>query len=180
MNLSKLHCLIDLSGSMSEYGKPMLVINLLRYIRQFADQNDKDIKYFTWQTDINEISWPMAEDVTLPNSEGSGNVEMFCRWCEINSDARILVLTDGYFKLNKEQRHQLSNFGHLFLIGVGGDANFPLLSVLSNHCYGAEQLDHVLHIIWRANLSDIAPLSRVDLTQFLVESKSKDEDDDEW
>jgi hypothetical protein len=86
----------------------------------------------------------------------------------------LLVLTDGYFEVNAEQRHQLARLDNLYLIGVGGDADLAKLNTLSNHSYRAEQLDYVLHTIWRPDPAIEAPSRRASLAQ------SGSEEDDEW
>lgn len=161
---------------MAEYGKPMLLVNLVRYIRQFTEQHDTNICYFSWQENITQLHWSVGSDVELPSTSGEGNVDALCKWMEINSDVKFLLLTDGYFKLNAQQRYQLSQLDHLYLIGVGGDADLSQLSTLSKHYYHAEQLDRVLHMILRSETVSITPLSSVDLTS-IIKNESKD---DEW
>ena len=175
MSLSKLHCIIDCSGSMVEYGKPMLLVNLVRYIRQFTEQHDTNICYFSWQENITQLHWSVGSDVELPSTGGEGNVDALCKWIERNPDVKFLLLTDGYFKLNAQQRFQLSQLDHLYLIGVGGDADLPQLNTLSKHCYCAEQLDQALHMILRSETVSVIPSSRVDLTSMISENTSNDE-----
>ena len=176
MSSSKLHCIIDCSGSMAEYGKPMLLVNLLRYIRQFTKQHSQSAHYFSWQKDIAEVNWPAEADVQLLTTEGGSDVAALCSWTEANPEATLLVLTDGYFRLNAEQRYQLTQLDNLYIVGVGGDADLVQLNTLSQHSYRAEQLDHVLHIIWRPKTAAVGPTSRVELAVVLV----GDEPDDEW
>ncbi|MEZ9368441.1 hypothetical protein AB4140_06385 [Shewanella sp. 10N.286.51.B2] len=178
MSSSELHCIIDCSGSMAEYGKPMLLVNLLRYIRQFTAQHSKSTRYLSWREDIAEIFWLAEVDVELPAAEGSSDIAALCSWAEANPQTLIMVLTDGYFELNTEQRQLVSLVDNLYFIGVGGDADLAQLNTLSNHSYGAEQLDHVLHTIWRPEIVAGGPLNRVDLAGVIVENESKD--DDEW
>ncbi|MEY8239725.1 MAG: hypothetical protein RPT25_05220 [Cycloclasticus sp.] len=156
----------------------MLLVNLLRYIRQFTEKYSKSTRYLGWREDIAEIFWLAEADVELPVAEGSSDIAALCGWAEANSEATLLVLTDGYFKLNTEQRNQLTQFDNLYLIGVGGDADLAQLHTLSNHSYRAEQLDHVLHTIWRTEILACGPLLRVDLAGAIVESESGN--DDEW
>lgn len=161
---------------MTEYGKSMLMVNLLRYIRQFTKQHSQSAHYFSWQKNIVEINWPAEVDVELPATEGSSDIAALCSWGEANPEAKLLMLTDGYFKLNAEQRHQLTQLDNLYIVGVGGDADLVQLNTLSQHSYRAEQLDHVLHTIWRPKTVAVGPTSRVELAVVLVE----DEPDDEW
>ena len=78
MNSSKLHCIIDCSGSMAEYGKPMLLVNLLRYIRQFTTQHSQSTHYFSWREGIAEINWSAEADVELPVTEGASDIAALC------------------------------------------------------------------------------------------------------
>lgn len=176
MSSTELHCLVDCSGSMTEYGKPMLMVNLLRYIHQFTTQHSQSSRYFSWQEDISEMNWSAQVDVELPATVGSSDIAALCSWTKVNPEATLLVLTDGYFKLTAQQRHQLTQLDNLYIVGVGGDADLVQLNTLSQHSYRAEQLDHVLHTIWRPKAEAIGPTSRVELAVVLVE----DEPDDEW
>lgn len=178
MNSSKLHCIIDCSGSMAEYGKPMLLVNLLRYIRQFTTQHSQSTHYFSWREGIAEINWSAEADVELPVTEGASDIAALCSWGEANPEVILLVLTDGYFRLNAEQRHQLSQLDRLYLVGVGGDADLVQLNTLSNHSYRAEELDNVLHTICLPEAVFVGPSSRVELAGDIIEKES--EDDDEW
>lgn len=175
MSLSKLHCIIDCSGSMVEYGKPMLLVNLVRYIRQFTNYFHKDISYFSWQENIAQLHWPIENDVGLLGTKGEGNIEALCNWIDLNPDVKLMLLTDGYFKLSSQQRYQLGQLNHLYLIGVGGDADLPHLNTLSKNCYRAEQLDQVLHMILRSETVAMIPSRRVDLTRS-IENESNDDD----
>lgn len=164
---------------MSEYGKPMLLVNLLRYIRQFTAHYSKSTQYLCWREDIVEMNWSAEADVELPTTEGSSDIAALCSWTEANPEAILLVLTDGYFKLTAQQRHQLTQLDNLYMIGVGGDADLVQLNTLSNHSYRAEQLDHVLHMIWRPGIASAAPTVRVDLAVSIAVEREA-EDDDEW
>ncbi|MBE0470342.1 MAG: hypothetical protein IBX55_12655 [Methyloprofundus sp.] len=176
MSSSKLHCIIDCSGSMAEYGKPMLLVNLLRYIRQFTKQHSQSAHYFSWQKDIAEVNWPAEADVQLLTTEGSSDIAALCSWTEANPGVTYLVLTDGYFKLTDQQRYRLNQLENLYVVGVGGDADLAQLNTLSQNSYRAEQLDHVLHTIWRPKTATVGPTNRVELAVVFVE----DESDDEW
>ena len=174
----KMHCIIDCSGSMTEYGKPMLLINLLRYIRQFTAQDIKNTHYFSWREDIAEIDWLTEADIELPVTKDGSYIARLCDWGEANPEVTLLVLTDGYFKLNVQQRHQLSQFDNLYLVGVGGDADLVQLNTLSNHSFRADGLDRALHTIYRPKAIGVAPSHRFDLTKIIIENES--ENDDEW
>lgn len=176
MSSSKLHCIIDCSGSMAEYGKPMLLVNLLRYIRQFTEQYSKSTSYYSWKKVIAEMNWSAQIDVELPTAEGSSDIAALCSWTEANPGVTYLVLTDGYFKLTDQQRYRLNQLENLYVVGVGGDADLAQLNTLSQNSYRAEQLDHVLHTIWRPKTATVGPTNRVELAVVFVE----DESDDEW
>ena len=178
MNSSDLHCIIDCSGSMAEYGKPMLVVNLLRYIRQFSEQQGINTHYLYWQSGIADIKWSLDMDVELPAREGSSNATALCDWARAHSQVPLLVLTDGYLELNAEHRLQLAGLSNLYLIGVGGDADLQQLRTLSDLSYRAAELDHVLHLIHRKEIASTAPSSLVALTE--ASSVNDTVEDDEW
>ena len=175
---TKLHCIIDCSGSMAEYGKPMLLVNLLRYIRQFTSEANKSVRFFSWQEGIKELNWPTGVDVKLPTIQGNSHVNDLYEWAKANSEATLLVLTDGYFKLNTSQRSLICQLDNLYLIGVGGDADLEQLRRVSEYSFRAEQLDRALQTIYRPKAVTIAPSNQVKL---LKESDNNGmEDDDEW
>lgn len=179
MTLSKTHCIIDCSGSMSEYGKQMLLVNLLRYIRQFAEQHSQDIHYYIWQKQVSKIIWSDEVDVELPILLGSGDTTALCNWSEEHPDVNLLVLTDGALKLTKQHRYQLGQLDNLYLLGIGGDADMSQLKALSDYCYCAEQLDQALHTIWKTSSAiSTPPLTKVDLAK--VVGQISKEEDDEW
>lgn len=175
---TKLHCIIDSSGSMAEYGKPMLLVNLLRYIRQFTSETDKSANYFCWREDIVEINWLAGTDIELPALKGSNHLDSLCDWIEANPEAMILVLTDGYFNLDASQRRQLSQLDNLYLVAVGGDADFEQLRRVSDYSFRAEQLDRALQTIYRPKVVTLAPLNQVELLK--LNDNNGMEDDDEW
>lgn len=175
MSSTELHCIIDCSGSMSEYGKPMLLVNLLRHIRQFTEQYNKNMHYFGWQNNIAEVNVFADKDIELPSAEGRSDTAALCRWGEENTSVTLLVLTDGYFDLNAEYRHRLSQLNNLYFVGVGGDADLVQLNTLTSHAYSAEQLAYVLHSIWRPKPAVVGPSNKVKLTHVVVENEQEDE-----
>ena len=183
MSSIELHCIIDRSGSMAEYGKPMLLVNLLRYIRQISHQHGINSRYLSWGLQLTEINWPVEMDVELPSAEGSGDIAALEAWGQSHPQATLLVLTDGYFEINVEHRQQLALLDNLHLIAVGGDADLARLNTLSEHSYRAEQLDQALHALLRPEPAASAPLTRVKLPEGVMvshEATVESEDDDEW
>lgn len=165
---------------MAEYGKPMLLVNLLRYIRQYTSEADKSARYFCWQEGIVEINWLAGTDIELPALEGTSHLASLGDWVEKNPDAMLLVLTDGYFKLNASQRSQLSQLSqldNLYLVAVGGDADLEQLRRVSNYSFRAEELDRALQTIYRPEVVTIAPSSQVELLEVSVQSEVEE---DEW
>ncbi|MBE8127762.1 hypothetical protein [Photobacterium damselae] len=175
MSLSKLYCIIDRSGSMAEYGKPMLMVNLLRYIRQFTNQRNINTSYFSWQEDISEINWSEDQDVELPNVGKSADIDAVCSLAKSYPEATLVILSDGYFELKSEQRHLLTQLDNLYIVSVGGDANLVQLNTLSEHSYHAEKIDQALHTLSRSKVATVPPLSRVSMKATLF-----DDEEDEW
>lgn len=162
---------------MAEYGKPMLLVNLLRYIRQFTSEADKSVRYFCWQEGIKEINWPAGVDVKLPALKGTSHFASLCDWAKANPEVKLLVLTDGYFKLSASQRSLISQLDNLYLVGVGGDADLEQLRRVSDYSFRAEELDRALQTIYRPKAVTIAPSNQVKL---LKESDNNGmEDNDE-
>lgn len=163
---------------MAEYGKPMLLVNLLRYIRQFTSKADKSVKYFCWREDIVEINWLAGADIKLPALKGTSHLASLCDWAEAKPEVKLLVLTDGYFKLSASQRSVISQLDNLYLVGVGGDADLKQLRRVSDYSFCAEQLDHALQTIYRPKVVTLAPLNQVELLK--MNDNNGMEDDDEW
>lgn len=159
---------------MAEYGKPMLMVNLLRYIRQFTNQHNISTSYFSWKVDISEINWSEEQDTELPNAGDSADIDAVCSLAKSYPDTTLMILSDGYFELDSEQRHLLTQLDNLYIVGVGGDANLVQLNTLSEHCYHAEQIDQALYILCRSKVATAPPLSRVSMKATLFD------DEDEW
>lgn len=177
MGTTNLHCIIDCSGSMTEYGKPMLMVNLLRFIRQFAARQDKKVHFFSWRTEIQLLNWSALEDVALAKSSGNSSVTALCSWCKNNPTAEIIVLTDGYFDLNKEQRSLLNQSSNLHFIAVGGDADISILKAITINSYPAEQIEFAFFSIDQTKGFITPPVKRVDLLA-AHQNNNLDEDDD--
>lgn len=157
----------------------MLLVNLLRYIRQFTSEADKRVNYFCWQEeDIVEASWPDNQDVELPAMQGSNCVDHLCDWAKVNSEVTMLLLTDGYFKLNTNQRNLLSQLDNLYLIGIGGDVDLNQLTTVFKYSFHASGLDNALQTIFRPKVVNTAPLNRVELVKVNINNGM--EEDDEW
>ena len=184
MSSIELHCIIDRSGSMGEYGKPMLLVNLLRYVRQFSGQHSLITRYLSWGQQITETNWSAELDVELPEANNICDASDLLSWRADNPRAVLLVLTDGYFELSSDQRQKFEFFDDIYVVAVGGDADLARLKTLSSNSCSAEQLDQALYSILRSQTESTTPVSRVDLPSIALASQEtvsgSEDDDDEW
>ena len=109
-NESNLLVVLDTSGSMKEFGKNMLIRNLLAYIRESFRFNNSNLK----NNELKVISYAHKSQLILINNsedtpqisfEGKTNVENLIELLhnEVKNDktTRILFLTDGNFTNNE-------------------------------------------------------------------------------
>ena len=130
-----LYLVCDVSGSMGEGGKNMLMRGIARAVEQYVrlDYGAVDIKLVLWNTDATVVQWNPDDEFPdqLLRCEGSANAAALCEVLGSQLGGNILILTDGWWSiddascLKKWKRTLQSNT--LRIIKIGADAN-PLLT----------------------------------------------------
>jgi len=158
-NESNLLVVLDTSGSMKEFGKNMLIRNLLAYIREsfrFNSPNLKnnELKVISFADKAQFIIINNFEDTPQINFEGKTNVEKIIELLqhEIKNDEtnRILFLTDGNFTNNEIKKIEEWRVAHPDLlmrsVAIGPDSSIKKLKKITGEgtVYKAEEITTAL------------------------------------
>lgn len=175
-----INILVDRSGSMFENGKPMLVINLLRYIRQTIDL-DK-LKIFAINSQFYSIDISSDSDIELPEITGSLDTEKAIEFLCQHEFEPTLFLSDGFFELSDSQKRILKQQQQMIIVAVGADADVSGLKPLRLPVYLAQDIGFAVEqaskTIPESNLTP--PLKRGDVqfnnSSLVTEPVSEEED----
>ena len=144
----------DVSGSMAEMGKHLLMCQIMRFISQLPAINPEkygnvEFKFFSWGEEIIELTPCEDGDLFLPKPIGKGNVKRLVEWAsEIvvsNPSARIMILSDGAISDIDAAvfGKWLANAGIMARsIAIGADADYERLRKFSSNRvpYPAEEI----------------------------------------
>lgn len=177
-----INIVIDRSGSMAENGKPMLILNLVRFIRQSLDADN--VKFFVLQNQLTQVYVDPELDIELPEIIGSTDMDR-CIAFLIESNTEITIfLSDGFFELSESQKRVFKQ-QNLIVVAVGADADLTGLDYLGLPVYPAQDIG--VAIKHASNILNVLrippPLQRSDV-QFsksvlsVAHEQGEDEDDD--
>ena len=175
-----INIVIDRSGSMAENGKPMLILNLLRYIRQYLGV-DK-VQFYVLNNQLSQVFVDPKLDLELPEITGAINMDSGIEFLNDRKTEPTILLSDGFFELTESQRRVFKQ-QNVIVVAVGADADITGLDYLGLPVYLAQDIGvaikHASNILSVLRISP--PLQRSDV-QFdksvLVEVHEQDEDDD--
>jgi len=174
----KYHIVFDNSGSMAEYGKPFLLANLLRYIRQVISQNSLDSQLYSASEQIIEIDWSDNEkDIELPVIGKSLTTENLITFLNKKTTEKVLLLTDGYLEMTSTQVHNLQQYSNLIIVALGGDAHCKNLTRIKGFLFVASEISSALEVLFLPSLKRQPLLSSV---QLKVSDTNAIETDDDW
>lgn len=131
-----LHLVCDISGSMSEAGKPFILRTLATTVAQWVRHGygQAEIRLCAWGSEAHSIpNWSVTDDlpVEMLACQGSTNGEALVQLLGSNPDGKVLILTDGFW--TRDTVKILSRWQEglppdtLRVIQIGADAN-PHLS----------------------------------------------------
>lgn len=129
-----LYLVCDISGSMGENGKPMLLRGMMRAVEQYVRLGYAtcSIKLILWETTAAFCDWNPDDEFPeqVFECKGISNAETLCNLFDALDNAKILLFTDGWWsradaQLLKKWKRTLPS-DTLRIIKIGGDAN-PLL-----------------------------------------------------
>ena len=131
-NRQTLYLVCDISGSMGENGKAMIMRGISRAAEQFIrfGYADCDMKLILWNSEATYCDWNQENEFPDMQCCGSANASALCNLLGTINNGKILLLTDGWWSKNdsmtlRKWKNSLPT-DTLRIIKIGGDAN-PLL-----------------------------------------------------
>lgn len=173
--------LFDNSGSMSELGKSQLLINTLRFSRQYIEFNNilERVSYNQLRDTINEIKFENNKDIdiSLPCGRATGNV--ISEWVISHNNSPVLWITDGYTSFSEEQIFNICNNSNIIILALGCDADIGELKRFESKIFFVHNLEAALDQFFMPKLEHfILPTTAAESR--ILDSFGVDEDDDEW
>lgn len=176
---SRVHKIIfDNSGSISGAGKDQLLLNTLRFCRQYQELNNikEDVYYYQLKDLISEIKIETNIDIVIEPASGKINESELTQWIMKDRDIDFLWITDGYFDFSKEDQLSLSKCENITLVALGCDADIDSIESLRNNNFKIYDIGMALDLFFmKKNINNNFPLI-VDENIF----SDVDESDDEW
>lgn len=176
-----INILIDRSGSMAENGKPMLILNLVRFIRQLLDINK--VKFFVIQDQMMPVYVEPEFDIELPEIKGSIDVDSCISFLIERKTEQTILLSDGFFELTETQKRDFKQQS-LIIVAVGSDADLTGLGYLGLPFYLAQDIGVVIN--YARNILDeqqiFPPLlcTDVQFKQSVLDVIYQQDEDDGW
>ena len=178
-----INVLIDRSGSMAENGKPMLMLNLVRFIRQSLDI--KNVEFFVLQDQMTQVYVEPEFDIELPEIRGSIDMEPCIEFLIKRNKEQTILLSDGFFELTQTQK-RLFKQQNVIIVAVGADADITGLDQLGLAVYLAQDIGvaikYARNILNEQQIFPPRLCADVQFKQSLLDNTyQQDEDeDDEW
>jgi hypothetical protein len=130
--MSTLWLVCDVSGSMLEAGKRLVVRSLVREVEQYIRLGygtKPDIKLVAWNNDAKSLDWSSEDEipVDLFDCKNSADGGLLVKLHGDQADNKFIVLTDGFW--SDESRAAIKRWKEglsldaLRVIKVGADAN---------------------------------------------------------
>jgi hypothetical protein len=129
-----LYIIIDVSGSMFEWGKNLIARNTVRAVEQYIrlGKANTEIKLVAWRKDASIIDWKSDDELppSLVSCEGCANAGALIALLGKMPAAKIVLITDGFWasadakKLKRWKRNLPADT--LRILKSGADSN-PML-----------------------------------------------------
>ncbi len=174
--------LFDNSGSMSELGKEQLLINTLRFSRQYTEFNNTSqaVSYYQLNASIDEIKLEHNKDIVLSNPGGRASGEVVSEWFMSNENMPVLWITDGYTQFSEQQIFTLSDKKNIIILALGCDADTEQLKRFKSPIFFVHNIEAALAQFFVAKSNHSMLPTTVtesgDLDSFVIEESG----DDEW
>lgn len=133
-----INIVIDRSGSMVENGKPMLILNLVRFIRQYLG-GDK-AQFFVINNQLSQVFVDSELDIELPEIAGSLEMDNGIAFLIERKTEPTILLSDGYFELTESQKRVFKQQQNVVVVAVGADADITGLDYLGLPVYPAQDI----------------------------------------
>ena len=96
-----LYIIVDVSGSMLEWGKNLIARNTVRAVEQYVrlGKANAEIKLVAWRKDASIIDWKSDDELppSLVSCEGCANADALIALLEKTPGAKIVFITDGFW-----------------------------------------------------------------------------------
>jgi hypothetical protein len=174
--------LFDNSGSMSELGKEQLLINALRFSRQYIELNNvtEFVSYHQIGEKIDEIKIENNKDIVILPPGGRCSGKVISEWILPQENTPILWLTDGYNSFSEEEIFNLSKKANITVVALGCDAGIEQLERFSSPIFMTHNLDAALTLFFFPP-TECSFLPKTVTALDIVEELATDESDaDEW
>ena len=176
-----MNIVIDRSGSMVENGKPRLILNLVRFIRQHLSSSE--VQIYTLQDQLNQVHVDPALDIELPEITGPTNIDRCIEFLIERTTEPTVFLSDGFFDLTESQKRILKQQHNLVVVAVGADADFNNLNFLGLPVYPAQDIGVAIkHANGLNTQRTLPPLQRSDvqLSEPVRGTFHDQGEDDDW
>ena len=179
-----INIVIDRSGSMAENGKPMLILNLVRFVCQYFSSNEA--QFYVLQNQLRQVYVDPELDIELPEIIGSTDMDSCIAFLIERKTEPTILLSDGFFELTESQKRVFKQQQNVVVVAVGADADLTGLDYLGLPVYPAQDIG--VAIKHASNILNVLrippPLQRCDV-QFgksvLVKVHEQyEDDDDDW
>ena len=177
-----INIVIDRSGSMAENGKPMLILNLVRFFRQYFLSND--IKFYVLQNQLSQVPIDPALDITLPEIIGSIDMDSCIAFLIGRKTESTILLSDGFFELTESQKRVFKQQQNLIIVAVGADADLIELDYLGLPIYLAQDIrgaiNHAKHLLDVQQIFPPLQRKNVQFSESVVSVVHEQDEDDDW
>ena len=176
-----INILIDRSGSMAENGKPMLMLNLVRFIRQSLDI--KNVEFFVLQDQMTQVYVEPEFDIELPEIRGSIDMDPCIEFLIKRNKEQTILLSDGFFELTETQKRDFKQ-QNVIIVALGADADITGLGYLGLPFYLAQDIG--VAIKYARNILDeqqiFPPLLSTDVQfkQSVLDDTYQQDENDDW
>jgi len=177
--------LFDNSGSMSELGKEQLLINTLRFSRQYIELNNifETVSYYQLSETIDEIKFENNKDIMISIPSGRTSEKAISEWFILHDNNPVLWITDGYTSFSEEQIFNLCKNSNIIVVALGCDADIGQLKRFKSTIFFVHNLEAALvdffmpksdHSILSTMVAESCSLDSLDSFDF------DESDGDEW
>ena len=176
-----INVLIDRSGSMAENGKPMLMLNLVRFIRQSLDI--KNVEFFVLQDQMTQVYVEPEFDIELPEIRGSIDMDSCIEFLIKRNKEQTILLSDVFFELTQTQK-RLFKQQNVIIVAVGADADITGLDQLGLAVYLAQDIGvaikYALNILDEQQIFPPLLSTDVQFKQSVLDDTYQQDEDDDW
>lgn len=130
MNSNQTLVVIDGSGSMNEWGKEDLIVNLIVTILQHSTP-----KFVVWNEKIEDLDVKNITSLEL-NFKGDAKLKVLYDYLEVNSFEKVILISDGHIKYDNSVNFCKFNC-QSFACGVDSDISnlTAIFGVVSQEVY---------------------------------------------